>query len=464
MSRRRLETVVALALLALLPGSWVPGGEDEQARAGTPRPPNVLIIVTDDQREGLDAMPTLRRRFIGGGRLYPNFFATTPQCCPSRASILTGKYVHNHGVLNNDADQNLDPRTMLQYFLQRAGYRTAIFGKFLNHWDHWLSPPYFNKWGIFDTRPDQPENPYFDARYNLNGDKKAIDGYTTNVLGRLASRFIRGSDDNRDARPWLLYVAPTAPHSPYLPAPKYEDERFARWEGNPAVFEEDLADKPPWIVARSRTFLKGARVRQKQLRTLLSVDDMIAKLLRTMRRNGETNTIAFFVSDNGLLWAEHEVIAKNLPYQQAVNVPFAVRWPGRIDRGSVDTRLAGNIDITPTVLDAAGVAPDNAHLDGKSLLDDEWTRDRIHLEFFGPTLHDAFPPWAATRTHDYQYTEYYGEQGEVIFREYYDLASDPWELVNLYQDGDDLTPDPGQQQELEEQLLLDRGCAEQTCP
>ena len=450
---------------ALLPGLFLPGVDEERAQARRRKPPNVLIIVTDDQRGGLEAMPTLRRRFVKAGRRYPNFFATTPQCCPSRASILTGKYTHNHGVNNNDASQNLDPRTTLQYYLQRAGYRTGLFGKLLNNWDHRLSPPYFNKWGMFDKGPGQSQNPYFDAKYNINGDTKVIKGYTTDVLGRLASTFIRRSDNVRDGRPWMLYVAPTAPHSPYLAERRYKDARFSSWDGNPAVDEANRFDKPAFVQERNASLANGARRRTRQLRTLRSVDDMIAKLLRTMKKNRERNTIAFFVSDNGMLWAEHGLLTKNVPYQQSINVPFMVRWPGRIEQGSTDTRLTGNVDITPTVLDAARLSPDGAQFDGESLLDRTWTRDRIHLEFFGPALSGAIPEWAATRTEEYQYTEYYDDNGEVEFREYYDLVNDPWELENHYEDGDVLNdPTVLETQEMHDQLEADRNCVEDDCP
>lgn len=459
------KNLVGATLLVLVLGFSMPGTEEDRAHAGRRKRPNILIIVTDDHRGGLQAMPNLERRFIDRGREYPNFFATTPQCCPSRATILTGKYTHNHEVTNNDSSQNLDPRTTLQYYLQRSGYRTAIYGKLLNNWDHRLSPPYFNKWGIFDKGPNQAENPYIDAKYNINGDARVIDGYTTDVLGRLASRFIRKSDDKRDGRPWMLYVAPTAPHSPYIAKRKYEDDRFGSWQGNPAVDEDDRSDKPDFVQGRDAGLSSGARRRTRQLRTLRSVDDMIAKLLRTMQKNGERNTLAFFVSDNGMLWAEHGLLTKNLPYQQSVNVPMMARWPGRIDRGSVDRRLTGNVDITPTALDAARLSPDNAQFDGKSLLDRTWDRDRIHLEFFGPALSGAISAWAATRTSEYQYTEYYNDNGGIRFREYYDLVADPWELKNHYEDQDVLNdPTPAETEAWHQQLLADRQCAEESCP
>ena len=456
------RTAFALVACLLASGLLLGGSSDREAAARKRNPPNVLIIVTDDQRGGFEAMPALRKKFIRGGRKYPNFFATTPQCCPSRMSILTGKYAHNHDVENNNTAQNLDPRTMLQFYLQRAGYRTALFGKFLNSWGPRLSPPFFNKWGTFDP---PPRNPYFDTTYNLNGDTTRIPGYTTDVLKRLSVDFLQQSDENDDDRPWMLYIAPTAPHSPYLAEEKYDKAKVSDWEGNPAVFEKDRSDKPEYVRNKFGTFESGQNRRRRQLRTLMSVDDMIGRLLRKMRKLDEKNTIAFFVSDNGLLWAEHGLLTKNIPYEQSSNVPFVARWPGRIKRGSVDDRLTANIDITPTVLDAADLNPDDAHFDGKSLLDPTWDRDRILLEFFGPALSGAIPPWASTRTETYKYTEYYDENGEVTFREYYDLVADPWELENHYADDDPLNDPTVAQTELwHQQLMEDRSCVEDTCP
>ena len=456
------KTVYVLVACLLAACVVVGSGGRKPATAGKQDRPNVLIIVTDDQRGGLEVMSALRDKFIRGGRKYPNFFATTPQCCPSRMNILTGRYTHNHGVENNDSSQGLDPRTMLQYYLQRAGYRTALYGKFLNSWGPRLSPPFFNKWGTFDP---PPKNPYDDTSYNLNGDTTFIPGYTTNVLGRLSAKFIRQSEENDDRRPWMLYVAPTAPHAPYIPADRYRGKRVGDWDGNPAVFETDRRDKPEYVRNKFGTFKSGTRRRQRQLRTLMSVDDVIQKLYRVMRKLDERDTIAFFVSDNGLLWAEHGLLTKNIPYEQSVNVPFAARWPGHIRRSSVDDRLVGNIDITPTVLDAANINPSDTDFDGKSLLNPSWERDRILLEFFGPALSGAIPPWASTRTDTYKYTEYYNESGEVTFREYYDLVSDPWELENTYEDDDLLNdPTPAETEFWHQQLMLDRSCAEETCP
>ena len=96
--------------------------------------PNIVIFVTDDQRDGLEAMPKTVAWLGKGGTRYANAFATTPLCCPSRASIFSGRYAHNHGVTSNSDPRDLNQQTTMQYYLDRAGYRTGIFGKYMNSW------------------------------------------------------------------------------------------------------------------------------------------------------------------------------------------------------------------------------------------------------------------------------------------------------------------------------------------
>lgn len=448
------KPIQVLCVLFLAAGLFVVQPRNEPAEAREPSRPNVLIIVTDDQREGLSVMPGVRRRFGWRGRRYPNAFVTTPQCCPSRSSILTGRYAHNHDVVNNSSGQRLDPRTTLQYYLQRNGYRTGVFGKFLNGWGGNTSPPYFNRWVTFAG-----EGWYHDIRYNVNGDLKRLPGYSTTILGNRAERFLRQSNANDDSRPWMIYLTPAAPHSPAQPEEKYRRARVPAWDGNPAVFEEDRTDKPDYVQAASSPMQTDFR--KSQYRTLMSVDDAVSHLFRTMDELNERNTIAFFISDNGMLWGEHGWFRKSVPYTQAVEVPLLARWPGQIEGGSTDPRMVANIDITPTVLDAAGISPEGASFDGRSLLD-PWERDRLLLEFFGPEETYTVPPWASLRTDEYQYIEYYDEGNNVIFKEYYDLVQDPWQLENLLRDADPSNDPPTKG--LQQQLKLDRECDAGACP
>jgi arylsulfatase A-like enzyme len=356
----------------------------------------------------------------------------TPLCCPSRATILTGRYAHNTGVRGNERPLRLDPTTLFPRLLRRAGYRTAMVGKFLNSWGL-RRPPHFDRWA-------SGGHPYVDPRFNVNGRVRTVDGYSTTLVGRFARRFLRGFEAD-DGAPWLLYVAPRAPHHPWLPAARHRSRPVGSWPGNPSVFEADRSDKPAFVRGVSRSLADGRIVRRGQLRLLMSVDDEIGRIAATLRRLGEARrTLAIFTSDNGFLWADHRLgggrdsgNGKRVPYTASVKIPFLLRWPGHVAAGSRDRRITGTVDIAPTVLDAAGVAADPAKppADGRSLVSSE-RRTRIVLEYWRGR---AIPTWASLRTRRYQYIEYYTRRGRRFFREYYNLRRDPWQLRNLLHDG-----------------------------
>jgi arylsulfatase A-like enzyme len=423
--------------------------------------PNVLVIVTDDQRAGdtMFAMPETRHYFQREGVKYPNGFSVTPLCCPSRSTILTGRYAHNTGVHRNVLPDDLDVTTFFARLLHRAGYQTGLVGKLLNSWPVAKTPPYFDRWALGGT-------PYVDPRFNVNGTLESVRGYATRVMARFSLRFLRRFEEKNDSAPWLLYVAPHAPHQPWIAEKRYANAPVPRWAGNPAVFERDRSDKPPSFSNIHFSLSQGRRVRRNQLRTLMSVDDMVGRIFKTLHRLGERrNTLAFYLSDNGYLWADHHLGGdrntagqKRLPYTPSVRVPFYARWPGHFPKGTRDPRLTGTVDIAPTVLDAAAISPDPTKppLDGRSLLEPD-TRDRILLEYWQGHASPWIQTWASIRTRQYQYVEYYGDdEATKIFREYYDLATDPWQLRNLLADGDpsndpDLTA-------LSAQLAADRAC------
>jgi arylsulfatase A-like enzyme len=373
-------------------------------------PPNVVFIVTDDQRaDTLDVMPKTRQLFEAEGTHFPNAFDTTPLCCPSRASILTGRYEHNHGVLDSPFVPLFDHGSTIERRLQQAGYSTGIFGKFLNGWKLTNDPPYFDKWAVFNN------GPYTDFQANVQGTTKTISEYATGFVARKAEEFIQGAEQN-DARPWFLYVAPTAPHRPFTPEAKYLNANVPPFVENPAFFEADRSDKPPYVQQTANDPNAILDERTAQLRMLMSVDDLVSGVFSALDATGETqNTLAFFISDNGFLWGEHGLEGKPYPYTYDVKAPIYMRWPGHVSPGVDDGRIAANIDFSPTVLDAAGIPPEPA-MDGMSLLAGG-SRGRIHLErLFASEAGSIHVPtwgsvaiWASTRTPSYQYTEQYGE-------------------------------------------------------
>ena len=422
--------------------------------------PNILIIVTDDQRAAntMGVMPQTLRYFRGGGRQFTNAFATTPLCCPSRATSLTGRYAHNTGVRQNRPD-GLDRSTLFPRLLRRAGYRTAMAGKFLNRFRG--RPPYFERSARLLRLL---QGAYVDPLFMVDGDIRRQTGYSTTLIGQYARRFLR-SFEGDDAAPWFLYLAPVAPHHPWTPAPRYTRSPLPRWSGNPAVFERDRSDKPPYVRTLHFTRADAQIVRAGQLRTLMSVDEMVGRLVATLEDLGEKrDTLAIFTSDNGYLWADHAFGGdfgtageKRVPYTASVQVPFFLRWPGRVPRRSRDDRLVGNVDIAPTVLSAARIAPDPAKppLDGRSLLA-PGRRGRMLLEYW-KERGQPIPTWASLRTRRYQYIEYYTSDGRRSFREYYNLVRDRWQLRNLL--GDARAANDPNVRRLQARLARDRRCA-----
>ena len=203
--------------------------------------PNILMIMTDDQRADgtMDVMPQTRQWFEDGGIRFNQAFATTPLCCPSRASVFSGRYTHNHGVRTNDLANVLDQRFTIQAYLKAAGYRTGIFGKYFNAWNLFRNPPSFDDW--ISTAGYSP------FRVNENGVVKNINQYATSYIRDNAVRFIEESE-NQDATPWLLNLQPTAPHAPFTPEPPTRT-RACRPSARPRELETDKRDKPPHIQA-----------------------------------------------------------------------------------------------------------------------------------------------------------------------------------------------------------------------
>ena len=442
--------------LALLVGAAIVGGiVDPLASHAATRPPNVLIILTDDQRVGtLGVMPRTVQFFRNRGRMFTRGFVTTPLCCPSRSSIFTGLYAHNHRVLTNGG-HSLPQNVTVQRYLHDAGYRTAIVGKYLNSWPLELNPPYFDRWATGGG------DSYHDPKFNVDGTVRTLRGYTTDIVASKAVRLLQGFEAT-DSQPWFLYLAPKAPHLPATPAPEYAQAPVSEWAKNPAVLESDRRDKPPWVQDGTVSQDWVRRTRADQLRTLRSVDDLVGRVARTLGTLGERRrTIAFFLSDNGFLWGEHGLTNKSHPYTHSIKVPFLLRWPGHLASGSRDWRYATNVDLAPTILDAAGISP-GAPMDGKSLLR-SWARNRLFTEFFRPGDRSGVPGWASVRTKRMQYVEYYDrDRSHVIFREYYRLDQDPWQLTNLLRDGNPANnPDTARLHRL---LRIYRACGGSACP
>jgi arylsulfatase A-like enzyme len=452
-----VRRVVAALLMAVLVAACSSSEEPKQEAQDLPNRPNVLLLISDDQRASgtmEESLPKTLSYFRDEGTRFTQAFATTPVCCPSRASILSGRYAHRTGVLQNNEGPKLDERATLQRYLQDNGYFTAALGKYLNRWPRGLDPRYFDHWAIM------LHGYYFNSLFNVNGVERDIKGYTNDFIERqtisLLDRF-----EKKDSRPWFLYVGATAAHAPFEAEAKYREAPTPRFQPSPGVMEKNLSDKPSLGLGRGGNFRK---VRRRQLRTLYSVDDTVDTLMKKIQALGEDrNTITFFLSDNGMMWGEHGLLGKRYPYIPSVKIPFFVRWPGKVEAGEEDSRLVANIDIAATVLDLVGDT--GAYdVDGRSLFE-QGTRDKLLLEHWkkeGKDKESELPDWASILTPAYQYVEYYRPSGEKIATEFYDRTTDPWQLRNLL--GDRGKANDPNASGLSAELADLRDCAGDSCP
>jgi len=423
---KRLGALLAMVALVAtgLPERGVGQTVDER--------PNILIITTDDQRaQGTyQVMPDTMRIFRDQGIEFPNAVATTPLCCPARASFMTGLYAHNTGVTTLANAKNIDQFTTIQYQLQSRGYKTAHIGKYMNGWTG--RKPYFN---------------YVGGRV---GYYKSDGSYGTTVNKDAALQFLDNFEQT-DATPWLMYVNIYAPHPPAQPENQYASAPVGTLALNPALTESDRSDKPPYVKAQSKGIQNT--VRANQLRTLYSADDLVQAVYDRLAALGETNTLAFFLSDNGFMWGEHQLKEKRHPYNDSVRVPMFMRWPGHLPEGTTNPNIVALIDLAPTIYEATGIVPANYVPDGKPMLTS--ARDHILIEHF---VEGGVPSWQGSWRPDESYIEYQADG----FKEYYG-PDDPWQLENLFANG--VTGDePANADELRARVQSDATCDGATCP
>jgi arylsulfatase A-like enzyme len=424
----------ALTLVLVAFGSAASHPQQPQAAPATSAParPNIVLILLDDMdTEAMRVMTTVKARLVDQGTSFRQHFVSVPLCCPSRASILTGQYAHNHGVLSNVGrfggverfhELQREPATVAVW-LKAAGYRTALVGKYLNHYQARPGkadiPPGWESWhAILEDRPAINSDYWMDDDGRLSKPTE----YQTDRLARLSEEFIASADE----RPFFLYIAPGAPHMPAEQAPR-----------TPSFDEQDVSDKPRWLRAAPRlNYDDGKRLDRfyrRRLQTLVAADEMVARVLEALDKRGRAaDTYVFFTSDNGFLQGQHRFPGgKNAPYEEAIRVPLVVRGPG-VPAGRTLEHLVSNIDYAPTFAVLARLAQP-APTDGQPLVPllgsnppapADWRRDLLveHWETGDPF---TIPPFFLLRLQDHVYVEY--DTGE---NEFYDLAKDPGQLQN----------------------------------
>jgi N-acetylglucosamine-6-sulfatase len=471
---------IAIALCAGLTLGFVApetrdDGRPPKLSTRSERPNFVLVLVDDLDETGgpyWDAMPKTRSLIAERGLRFTRAFAPNPLCCPARATILTGMYPHNTGVWTEaeggyrEFATGVEDKTVAVR-LREAGYTTAFAGKYVNGYERDFDavPPGWDEWfGLGGNFLDG-----FGYKANHNGRIEsygsALEDYQTDVLSREGVSFLERTEA-ADRRPFFLLLAPSAPHWPMKPARRHASNRFAN-DPLPrrANFDEaDVSDKPYWLrdgvhrLDDAAIAEESARYR-RGMGTLFAVDDMVAKLAATLKKNGDFDrTVFVFSSDNGYNRGAHRLLNKMAPYEESTRIPLAIAGPGT--RKGREDRLVTHADFAPTLLDMAGVpVPDD--IDGRSmspLLHHRkglWRTDFLS-EFHGTynafvsvnTLSDVqgaiadgwfvslvpitgtlVPTYRAVRNDDWLYVEWYA--GNEHDYELYDMHSDPYQLSNL---------------------------------
>lgn len=443
--------------------------------------PNIIFILVDDldsKLNSIDYMKNLQELMVAQGTTLDDFLISNPLCCPSRTTFLRGQYTHSHQVYTNTPPNGAftkfnevnDGASTIGVWLQAAGYRTALMGKFLNGfplpddrlyippgWSEWLSPAKKNAYDGYD--------------YSLNENGSLVVYppkeiyYFTDVLSQKANDFIQRAAT--DKTPFFLYLAPYAPHAPATPAFRHLNLfPSITIPDTPSFNEADVSDKP---VNMSRnpllTDIEISKINEnyrQRIRSLQAVDEMIPELIKTLEQNGQLeNTYIVFTSDNGFHLGQHRLVeGKGTLYVEDIVVPFIARGPGIPQGVSISSLLAGNVDIASTIADWAGVVPPSfvegrsfaSALEGNSI-DSADKRQGYLLEVYpGNSSDDArinpsmatanilqavlkfpdivskplTPSYSGIRTNQYLYVEY--ENG---FVELYDLKHDPYELENI---------------------------------
>jgi N-acetylglucosamine-6-sulfatase len=518
----RARLTVMLAVIVVAVGIVVPAtstSTSTPAFADAPTRPNILFLLTDDMAlSDLSAMPHVKALLAEQGTTFSKAFVSVSACCPSRSTILRGQYSHNTGVETNGggnggfeaAHGNGIEKSTIATWLHNDGYRTGLFGKYLNGYPDGVPDGYVPPgWDEFDT-PTRGGKPYRELGYNLNQDGRVVhygeaqSDYGTDVYTSLTSDFVTKAA--HDDKPFFAYVAYYAPHVPATPAAR-DANKFpnAKAPRTPSYDEADMSDKPSWLrdVPQMTPEVKARvdNLYRKRMQSLQAVDDSVANLMDTLQRNGQLqNTYVVFTSDNGYHLGQHRMPAGKLTaYDEDIHVPLIVRGPGVPDR--TRDQMVGNVDFALTFADLAGVkAP--KFVDGRSFAPmltsgpapDHW-RDAYLIEHWlqspkegqtegrllapleplardpraidettalqGPripgmkptTEHDPTPEFHAIRTADQLYVEY--STGE---KELYDLKRDPYELDNIAGSAPSRELDELHRRVVELETCRDAGC------
>ncbi|MFI0481867.1 sulfatase [Actinomadura sp. 9N215] len=464
--RRRLAAVFCLvAALGLGGCNGVPPPPGKRAaspkESKAAKKPNIVFVLTDDLSWNLVAHMPQVLGMQRDGLTFGNFLMADSLCCTSRATIFTGKYPHNTGVRTNfppDGGYEVfrtkgGEQASFAPFLQKAGYRTALLGKYMNGYKpnntqggtRPYVPPGWSEWYVAG-------NGYPEYNYNLNENGRLVhygdrpQDYLTDVLANKGLEFI--SKARGSSQPFFMEISTFAPHGPFVPAPRHAAAfPTLRAPRAPSFNEPDIRDKPSWL--RSHPLLRapgGRRIDEgfrDRVRMVQAVDEMIGRIRTTLKQQGlDRDTYLVFGSDNGFHLGEHRLAGgKMTAFDTDVRVPYVVVGP-HVPAGHRAGQPAQNTDLAPTFLELAGVRPP-AETDGRSLVPflrgaapSDWRKTALieHVKPppspLDPDRQDSAPgaptTYNALRNDELLYVEY--ADGE---REYYDRTRDPHELNNV---------------------------------
>jgi N-acetylglucosamine-6-sulfatase len=492
------------ALLIVAGAAWLPSPAAPAADSAGPAgdQPNVVLIQVDDQtlRQFKSRFtPKTMRLITRRGTRFSSYIATTPQCCPSRAALLTGQYAHNNGVTSNGRGYPFlrDKENVLPVWLQHAGYNTIHVGKFLNGYWKFVDRPAEVAPGWTDWRTVVGGRfGYYEYFLSRNGQwhhfGKDKHDYITRVLTKNAVSALDRYGPR--AAPFYLQLDEHAPHGSggrqvfrcsgkHIRAAKPDPLdlnafRKAPLPDPPSFNERRLGDKPaflrnvPRLDREARDYVRFHW--RCALASLVAVDRSVATVRHEVKKLGELdNTVFIYVSDNGLFYGEHRLATgKVLPYDEALRLPFVIDLPGRDAPGRVDAPV-GNIDIAPTILDLAHATPcpptgECRTMDGRSLMplltgSGEWPSGRGLLTEYRAAASGHYQTchYDGIRTGGTIYVEHYSVAAnqtghtcrETLEVERYDLNRDPYELRNLCHGGAHRRcPRDAQQADLERRL------------
>lgn len=427
--------------------------------------PNILFIMTDDQAKaalsiyGNRILRTPNMDRVGNeGLRFDEAFVTTSVCAPSRASFLTGLYAHSHGVTSNGEEPGWYHQMGLAHdqitypmLLRQAGYHTAVVGK----WHIKSMPTGFDHAAIL-----RGQGSYFDPEFIVNGAPVRFRGHTDDVIGDQALAYLRQRPKDR---PFCLCYQFKAPHGPWEPDPRFYDAfkdveiplppgfGEPQPEDAPVAFSkttQEIADMADFFHGNERrkalvdeNLPEDQRLRavfqayvKSYYRVLLGVDENVGRVLDFLDQEGlAENTLVVYTSDNGAFLGEHGFYDKRLMLEPSIRIPMLMRWPARIEPGRVDDdHMVLNIDVAPTFLELAGVAPPD-WMHGRSwkpIVEGgpvDWRDDFLYEWYEYPAVHCA-RKHHGVRTRRWKLIHFWQEPDEWAL---YDLQNDPNETDNL---------------------------------